>query len=118
MRVLISKVRSYLIYRQVATSRIFAQVSSCDVRIGIVGFLKEVHYHVEFQFLKLVSRASNINVYISTRYVNMSLSFLFKCPFYHKVKNLLSLFHCFICQSLTFVSYLEYELSQQECNNM
>lgn len=87
MQVLISKVRCYFVYRQVATSRNFAWVSSCDARIGAVGFLKEMRYHVEFPFLKSVSRASNINVYISTRYVNLSLPFLFKCPLCHRVKE-------------------------------
>lgn len=87
MQVLKSKVRSYFMHRQVATSRVFAWVSSCDVRISIVGFLKEVHYQVEFQFLKSVSRASNINVYISRRYVNTNLTFLFKCPLCYRVKE-------------------------------
>lgn len=95
MQMLISRVRSYFVYRQVATSRIFAWVSSCDERIGIVDFLKEVCYHVEFQFLKSVSSGSNMNVYISTRYVNVSLSFLFKYPLCHRVKDFAASFLIF-----------------------
>lgn len=87
-----SDIISY-IYRQVAASRIFAWVSSCDERIDILSFLKDVLHHVKFQFLKLVSVASNINVYLSTRYVNTSLPFLFKCLLCQEQKNLLSLFH-------------------------
>ena len=104
---------------QGATSRIFAGVSSWDERISAVGFLK-VPYHVEPQFLKSVSRAWNISVYISTRYVNRSLSFLFKCPLCHRVKEFavsVPLFHLPVSDlcKLAEVHIVSFNINQTTC---
>lgn len=80
MQVLISKVRCYFVYRQVATSRNFAWVSSCDARIGVVSFLKEMRYHVEFPFLKSVSRASKYQCLYFNKVCKLEFVFSLQVP--------------------------------------
>lgn len=49
-------------YRQITNSRIFSKISNCDASVFIVDFPKDVCYHTEYQFLKSVFGAPDINV--------------------------------------------------------
>lgn len=61
MQVLISKVRFFFLYRQIVTSQIFQGFLTAS-HAGVVGFLKEVCYYIEFQCLMSFFAAPDINV--------------------------------------------------------
>lgn len=63
-------------YRQITNSRIFSKISNCDASVFTVDFPKDVCYHTEYQFLKSVFGAPDINVY---------------CPYSHQQR---SICHC------------------------